>query len=70
MQTCKENELIYIKDFLQYHSKLKVSPMLKACLEMKEFYFECKLDMYQKAVSLPGLREIILQEMQNKGFED
>ena len=70
MQTCKEKELICIKDFLRYYSKLDVAPMLEACLKMKEFYYDRKLDMYKDAVSLPGLSEIILFQMQQEGFEE
>ncbi|HLX52367.1 MAG TPA: hypothetical protein VKR58_00400, partial [Aquella sp.] len=70
MQTCKEKELIYIKDLLQYYSKLDVVPMLKACLKMKEFYYERKLDMYKDAFSLPGLSEIICFQCQQEGFEN
>ena len=70
MQTYKEKELICIKDFLQYYSKLDVASMLEACLKMKEFYYDRKLDMYKDAVSLPDLSEIILFQMQQEGFEE
>ena len=44
--------------------------MLEACLKMKEFYYDRKLDMYKDAVSLPGLSEIILFQTQQEGFEE
>ena len=43
--------------------------MLEACLKMKEFYYNRKLDMYKDAVSLPGLSEIISFQMQQERFE-
>jgi hypothetical protein len=70
MQTCKEENLIYIKDLLRWYNNLDVVPLLKACLKSKENFYRFKLDMYKDAFSLPGLSENILFQFPLKGFEE
>jgi hypothetical protein len=70
MQTCKEENLIYIKDLLKWYNNLDVNPLLKACLKCKEFYYTFKLDMYKDAYTLPGLAEHILFQSALDGFDE
>src|SRR5207248_1353435 len=67
---CKENNLITVKDLLEWYNNLDVGPMLNACLKQKEFFYTFKLDMYKDAFSLPALSENILYQYQLEGFDD
>ena len=70
MNLCKENNIIYIRDLLEWYNNLDVVPMLKACLKQKEFFYTFNLDMYKDAFSLPGLSENILYQFSIKDFDN
>jgi hypothetical protein len=70
MKICTENNLILVKDLLQWYNNLDVRPMLKACLKQKEIFYSFKLDMYKDAFSLPALSENILYQFQLQGFDE
>lgn len=68
-QICKQNNLISVRDLLEYYNNLDVGPLLKACLKQKEFFYTFKLDMYKDGFSLPALSENILYQFQIQGFD-
>jgi hypothetical protein len=70
MQTCEEENLIYIKDLLKWYNNLDVTPLLRACLKSKEHFYRFKLDMYKDAFTLPGLSENILFQFAQDGFDE
>ena len=70
MIICEKNNLVLVRDLLEWYNNLDVEPLLKACLKQKEFFYNFKLDMYKDAFSLPALSENILYQFQLQGFED
>ena len=70
MKTCREQNLIYLKDLLRYYNNLDAQPMLQACLKQKELYYSFELDMYKDGFSLPGLSENIMFLFALEGFKN
>ena len=70
METCKSLGLVSVNDLLKWYNNLDVSPLLRACLKQKEFYYKFDLDTYKDGFSLPGLSKNILFQFAQKGFQE
>ena len=69
IKDCKQKNIIYIRDLLEWYNNLDVRPMLEACLKNKEFYYGFGIDMYKDGFSLPSLAETILYQFSIKDFD-
>ena len=70
MTYCRENNIILIRNLLEWYNNLDVRPMLEACLKQKQFYYQFELDMYKDGFSLPSLSKTILYKFSIKDFDE
>ena len=67
IKVCKENNLIILKDLLEYYNNLDVVPFYKACYNQRQvFYDTFNIDIYKDGITISNVAQIIMNRYMTK----